>query len=140
MAYNGYLIKLKGGNGAEVIPMKFMKLASYKCTPDQRMESKATRATTGILRRTTVEHKATKIEFETTYITNKDITALNAMLASHFTDALQRRLTIEYYDMETDNYREADCYIPDVDYTIDHVDNVKNIIYYSPVRFAFIEY
>ena len=142
MAFNAYLIKLKGvGSGQnEELPMKYMGLASYSCTPDQRMESKANRATTGLLHRTTVEHKATKIEFETPNITNTDLAQLNAMFARHYTDPLQRRLTIEYYDMETDSYREADCYMPDVQYKIQRVDLVHNTIVYNPVRFAFIEY
>ena len=65
MAYNGYLVKLLGGT-AEVLPFKFIALESYQAAPDQRMESKADRATTGRLHRVTVEHTATKIEFEQT--------------------------------------------------------------------------
>ena len=143
MAYSGYLIKLKAGGSAqsaENIPMRFIAVNSYKATPDQRLESKATRATTGILRRTTVSHKPTKIEFETPYITNMDLVNLNNLLQRHFTDALQRKIVITFYDNETDSYRDATCYMPDTEYSIDHVDNVKNIIYYNKVRYAFIEY
>jgi len=139
MAYSGYLIKLKGGT-AEDLPMKYIGIGSYSCTPDQRMEAKANRAVSGLLQRTTVEHKATKIEFETPTITNKDVSALNTLLQSHFTNALERKITINYYDMETDSYRDADCYMPDVQYKIDHIDHATNTIYYSPVRYAFIEY
>lgn len=143
MAYSGYLIKLKAGGSAvsaETLPMKYIAVSSYKATPDQRLEAKATRATTGILRRTTVAHKPSKIEFETPVITNKDLVQLNTLLQNHFTDALQRKLTITFYDNETDSYRDATCYMPDVNYNIDHVDNTKNIIYYDKVRYAFIEY
>ncbi len=140
MAYSGYLIKLLGGNGTETLPFKYMGLSSYKCTPDQRLESKAARASTGILHRTTVEHKATKIEFSTPPITNIELSTLNAMLQRHFTDSLQRKIVIEYYDMEIDGYRTATCYMPDVDYTIDRIDNANNIVYYQAVRYAFIEY
>lgn len=140
MAYSGYLIKLKGGT-AENLPLKYIALESYSCTPDQRMESKANRATTGLLHRTTVEHKATKIEFETpAMMTNVEVATLNAMIQSHFTDALQRKLTIEYYDNETDSYRDAECYMPDVQYKIIRVDKGKNLLYYDKIRYAFIEY
>ncbi len=140
MAYSGYLIKLLGGSGAETLPFKYMGLASYKITPDQRLESKAGRATTGVLHRTTVEHTASKIEFSTPPITNIDLRQLNAMLRSHYTDTLQRKLDIEYYDPELDVYKQGTCYMPDVDYTIERVDNTNNIIYYQAVRYAFIEY
>ena len=140
MAYSGYLIKLKGGT-AENLPMKYMGAESYSATPDQRMESKASRATTGLLHRTTVSHVATKIEFETpSGMTNKDIAALNTLLQSHMTNSLERKITINFYDNETDTYRDADCYMPDVQYKIMRVDNSTNTIYYHPVRYAFIEY
>lgn len=140
MAFAGYLIKLKGGT-AEELPMKYMAISSYKASPNQRMESDAHRATTGFLHRTTVQHTATKIEFETpAQMTNKDISALNALIASHFTDVLQRKLTIEYYDNETDTYKEGEVYAPDVEYSIDRVDRARNIIYYNSIRYAFIEY
>ena len=87
-----------------------------------------------------MSHKATKIEFETPHMTNKEVAALNTLLALHMTDALQRNITIEYYDEESDTYKEANCYMPDIQYKIDHVDNTNNIIYYKPIRYAFIEY
>lgn len=142
MAFSGHLIKLKAANGNadELLPMKYMGIESYSCTPDQRMESSANRATTGLLHRTTVEHTATKIEFETPVITNLDVAELNAMFQRHYTDALQRKIVIEYYDNETDSYKDATCYMPDVQFKIMRVDKVLNILYYSPIRYAFIEY
>lgn len=142
MAFSGHLIKLKAANGNadELLPMKYMGIESYSATPNQRMESSANRATTGLLHRTTVEHTATKIEFETPVITNLDVAELNAMLQRHYTDALQRKIVIEYYDNETDSYKDATCYMPDVQFKIMRVDKVLNIMYYSPIRYAFIEY
>ena len=139
MAYSGYLIKL-GGQSGETLPMKYIALESYSCTPNQRMESKATRSVDGMLHRTTVSHTASKIEFQTPMLTNNDITTLNGMFQARFSDALQRKLKIYYYDMESDSYKVADVYMPDVQYTIHRVDNVNNVVYYNPVRFAFIEY
>lgn len=139
MAYSGYLIKLKGGT-AENLPFKFIAIESYQITPNQRMEAKANRATTGLLHRTTVSHTATKIEFETPPCTNREVAALNAMLTRHYTNALERKLVIEYYDPETDTYKEGTVYMPDVQYKISRVDNRNNIIHYDKVRYAFIEY
>lgn len=139
MAYNGFLIKLGGQNGV-ILPAKYIALGSYKCTPNQRMESQATRSVTGILHRTTVEHKATKIEFTTPMITNKDVAQLTSMLFAAFSDTLERKLNIYYYDQEIDDYRDAICYMPDVDYEISRIDTSTNTIYYNGVRYAFIEY
>lgn len=139
MGFNGYLIKLGGSNG-QPFPTKLIAVSSYKATPNQRMESKATRSVTGVLYRTTVSHVATKIEFTTTMLTNQDVSAVNHLLAAHFIDPLQRKILIEFYDEENDAYREATCYMPDVEYTIDHIDTDKNIVYYDGIRYAFIEY
>lgn len=139
MAFSGYLIKLGGSSGAE-LPMRFMVVESYNSTPNQRMEVKANRAVTGLLHRTTVEHTATKIEFETPYMTNLDRVQLNSLLSANWTNALERKITLNYYDEETDTYKNGEFYVPDVKYTIDHIDLESNLIYYQPVRYAFIEY
>ena len=139
MAYAGYLIKLGGASGT-AIPMKYMALAKYKSTPNQRMEAKATRAVTGLLHRTTVAHTATKIEFQTPPMTNTQVAELNGLFQAAFTSSLERKLTINYYDQETDTYKNADCYMPDADYTIDHIDQATNTVYYASIRYAFIEY
>jgi len=137
MAFAGYLIKLGGSSGAE-LPMTYMKPESYVAEPNQRMESEAARAVTGLLHRTTVSHTATKIEFETPVMTNREVSALNALLQSHMTNTHRKDITIEYYDMETDSYKVVNCYMPDVKYTINHVEG--DVIYYNSVRYAFIEY
>ena len=139
MAYNGYLIKL-GGSGGAILPMEYISPQSYKSTPNQRMESEAARSITGVLHRTTVEHTATKIEFKTTVLTNKQLRTLNNLLRTYFSDNLERKITINYYDQETDDYRNATCYMPDVDYTISRIDTDTNLVYYEPIRYAFIEY
>ena len=137
MAFTGYLIKLGGSSGAE-LPMKYMKPESYVAEPNQRMESEAARAVTGLLHRTTVSHTATKIEFETPIMTNKDIATLNGLLTTAMTDTHRKDITIYYYDNETDSYNTVDCYMPDVKYTILRIEG--NTIYYNPIRYAFIEY
>lgn len=139
MAYSGYLIKL-GGSGGTILPMEYIAAESYKCTPNQRMESKAIRSVTGLLHRTTVEHKATKIEFTTPVLTNAQLATLTNLFATHFSNNLERKLTINYYDQETDSYRDAECYMPDASYDINHIDQDMNMVFYNGIRFAFIEY
>ena len=138
MAFTGFLIKLGGSNGT-VLPMKYMKAESYKATPNQRMETSAKRNAKGYLQRSTVEHMPVKIEFETpTDMTNAQVAELNTLIQSNFTDTVQRKLKIQYYNNETDEYKTATCYMPDTDYTILRVEG--NIIHYGSLRYCFIEY
>lgn len=140
MAFSGYLIKVGTGLAAVEIPMKYMRYTSYKVTPDQRMEWSAERDTTGVLHRETVANKPPKIEFETPYMTNSDIVTLNTLIQGKYTVAAERKLDITYYDPESDSYKTAAVYMPDVDYKIYNVDSTNKKILYEPLRYAFIGY
>ena len=140
MAFNGKLIELYTHGVYVEFPLKYIKAEKYKVTPNQRMEVNANRATTGILHRNTVEHTSSKIDFDTPPITNEDVNIINTMLSSAYTDELQRKLDIRYYDTSSDTYKTGTVYVPDIDYNILRVDKVNNIIFYDSVRIAFIEY
>lgn len=139
MAYSGYLIRV-GGSGGTNLPMKYIKVDGYNITPNQRMESEAKRAVTGVLHRTTVEHTATKIEFNTPTLTNLDLNAMMTLFRNAWSSTAERRLSLQYYDMETDSYKTGDFYMPDIQYKIDHIDTALNLVYYKDIRVAFIEY
>lgn len=139
MAYNGYLVKVGGASGT-ILPMKYIKVDGYNITPNQRMETEAKRDVTGHLHRNTVAHTASKIEFTTPYMTNLDMDAMMTLFRNAWTSVTERKLSIEYYDMETNTYKVADVYMPDIKYEIDHIDNDLNIITYKETRVAFIEY
>lgn len=139
MAYNGYLIKLGGASGT-VLPMKFIKVEGYDITPNQRMESEAKRAITGLLHRTTVEHTATKVEFNTPNLTNLEADEMMTLFRNAWTSVTERKLNLQYYDMETNSYKTGEFYMPDIKFSIDHIDNDLNMVYYRETRIAFIEY
>ena len=139
MAYNGYLVKVGGSSGTP-LPMKYIKVEGYTITPNQRMETEAKRDITGLLHRNTVAHTASKIEFTTPYMTNLDMDAMMTLFRNAWTSVAERKLSIEYYDMETNTYKVADVYMPDIKFEIDHIDNDNNIITYKETRVAFIEY
>jgi hypothetical protein len=140
MAFNGKLVELKTGANYVEFPLAYIKSQSYHVTPNQRMESSANRATTGLLHRTTVLHTASKIDFETPPLTNSQVNAIHTMLANAYTDSLQRKLNIRYYDPSSDSYKTGTFYVPDVNYDISRIEKGSNTIHYDPVRFAFIEY
>ena len=128
MAYNGYLLKLGGSDGT-AFPMKYIKLEGYNITPNQRMESEAKRAVTGVLHRTTVAHTATKIELNTPNMTNLDVDAMMTLFRNNWSSTAERKITLYYYDMETDSYQTGTFYMPDVKWHIDRIEG--NTIYYS---------
>ena len=142
MAFNGKLIELwiPSENHYVDFPQKIIKAESYKVTPDQRMETSASRSASGVLKRTTATHTASKIEFNTVPINNTDISAIHGMLLAAYSDQQQRKLYVRYYDPAVDDYKGGDFYIPDIDYNILRIDTAKNVIYYDSIRFAFIEY
>lgn len=138
MAFNGYLIKV--GSPAVEIPLKYMRAETYSVTPNQRLEWSAERDVTGVLHRETTANMPPKIEFNTPLMTNKDIKALNTILSNAYSNATERKLSVTYYDPESDTYKTHDCYMPDVKYEIRNVDTVNNVINYEELRYAFIGY
>lgn len=136
MAFSGYLIKV----GGTEIPLKYMRAETYSVTPNQRMEWSAERDINGFLHRKTVPNMPPKIEFNTPLMTNADINALNTILSNAYTVPDERKLSVTYYDPETDSYKTHDCYMPDVKYEIRNADTVNNVINYEQLRYAFIGY
>ena len=141
MAYDSSigLIRLGGSTGTS-LPMKYIKLDGYNITPNQRMESEAKRSVTGVLHRTTVSHTATKIEFTTPTLTNTELNDMMTLIKNNWTSTAERKITLYYYDMETDTYQTGDFYMPDINYKIDHIDTKLGLVYYKDIRIAFIEY
>lgn len=140
MAFNGKLLELKVNNSWTEFPLKYISAESYKVTPAQRMEASANRATTGLLKRTTCSHTASKIDLSTTVLTNKDVKVIEDLLTSAYTDAKQRKLDIRYYNPQKDGYDTGTVYVPDVDYDIMRIDRSANVVWYKSIRYAFIEY
>ena len=134
MAFNGYLIKA----GGTEIPMKYIKYDGYTITPNQRMEQEAKRSVTGVLYRITVEHTATKIEFNTPTLSNSEMDQLMSLFRNAWTNTQERKLTLEYYDMETNSYKTGEFYMPDIKFQIMQIQ--ENKIIYKETRIAFIEY
>ena len=140
MAFSGELLELKTGANYVPFPLKYVKVESYEITPDQRMEVSAGRATTGLLKRTTCSHTASKIELNTIPLTNKEVKDISDKLTAAYTDSSQRKLDIRYYVPETDSYKTGTVYVPDIQYPINRIDLKTNTIYYNSIRLAFIEY
>lgn len=131
MAINGFLIKV----GNYTIPLTFIKLESYQASPDQRQDLDSYRDADGYLHRTVLEHTATKIEFETPYLSFRDMQALIQGIRENYTEEISRTCTLTYYNEETNSYKTGTFYLPGT-----MTFQMYNKEIYAPTRFAFIEY
>lgn len=130
MAFQGYLIKV----GNYTIPLTFMKLESYKSAPNQRQDLDSYRDANGYLHRNVLSHTASKLEFETPYLSMRDMRSLIQNIRANYTNELERACELTYYDEETDTYKTGSFYMPG---TVEY--NWFNKEIYAPSRFAFIE-
>lgn len=128
MSFLGYLLKVNGTK----IPMKYISHKSYSSTPNRIQDLDSYRDADGILRRNIVPHKASTIQFSTPYLHLADKKSLQALLPSRV------KLTLEYWNDETNTYTSGVFYIPDVSYDIYSTTN-EDIIY-MPISYQFIEY
>ena len=136
MAFNGYLISI----GGTPLPYKYMSAETYKCYPDQRMETSAKRVSTGLLHRVTCEHTATKIEWETPALWDNDMRALTAIFDANWVNRSERKINVTYYDTWENVHKTGTFYMPDPEQNISRVDVANHRILYAPMRVALIEY
>ena len=137
MAFSGYLIKL-GGTGGTELPIDYMKAESY-VVENRTTENESRKAVTGLLWRQVAPHRSVQVKFKTKAITNTSLAALNALIRGEMSNELTRDIDIQYYDPETDTYKTASCYMPDVPFTIGKIES-GNVIKYPGVEYTFIEY
>lgn len=134
MAFNGrYLVKV----GTYEIPLSIMKVDTYQSSPAQRQDLDAYRDADGKMHRNTLDHTATKIEFETIYLLEHDFRGLVDSIVGNYVPGyeLERKVQLTYYDDEHGNYRTGEFYLPGT-WTFKRYN--KNI--YNSFRIAFIEY
>ena len=127
MAYQGYLVKV----GIHIVD-KYMAHGSYSSTPNMEMDLASYRDANGDLKRNILNHKKTTFEFTTPYLRLADKQALQAMLPS------RTKLTVTYWNDETNTYTTGDFYIPNVKYEVYSQSNTD--ILYKPINFQFIQY
>lgn len=133
MSFAGYLLKVNG----TILPTKFIKLATYDVTPNQRIETSADRSAGGVLVRVTVSHTPSKIEFQTPHLYEADVQELVGLLNMGKSN-LQRNVSLDYFCPDTQNYQSGTFYVPDTKFSIYSTD--RDNLVYQPIRVAFIEY
>ncbi len=117
------------------IPLKYMMIDTYDASPDQRQDLDAYRDADGYMHRNTLPHTATKVEFQTPPLYTYEFRELIDNIRANFTNLLERKVSLTYYDDETDTYKTGDFYMPG---TMTY--KRMNIKIYSQNRICFIEY
>lgn len=136
--FDGTLIYIVGTE-TTALPYKYIAADSYQYTKSgQDLDSY--RDANGVLHRNALSHTVAKIEWQTPPMRLRDFAKLMELFNSNFTNELERRVHVKYYDFNTDAYLEGDMYVPDFTPQIYSVDTSKKEMIIRPVRFALIEY
>lgn len=134
MAYKGYLIKI----GNYIFPLSMIKAESYKAT-NYGQDLDSTRDVNGILHRTALENTAPKVEFETRkMLDNTQVSSIFANIQANYTNAVEKKASVEVYVPELNKYVTSDMYMADFEPTMYFADE-KEIKYLS-TRMAWISY
>lgn len=134
MAFSGYLIKI--GN-YDTFFNNYIVSASYKVAK-KVLDVDSYRDANWVLHRNAMDHLSYTIEFELKPLNNTRLENVMSIIRSNFTTAKERKLNITFYVPEDDAYVTASCYMPDIEYTIDHL--TAGMIFYKSVVLKFIGY
>ena len=134
MAYKGYLIKI----GNYTFPLSMIKAETYKAT-NYGQDLDSTRDVDGILHRTALSNTAPKVEFETrNMLDNTQMSSIFANIQANYTNAVEKKASVEVYVPELDKYVTSDMYMADFEPTMYYADAIK--IQYTSTRMAWISY
>lgn len=136
MAFNGYLLKM----GADVFPLSFVYKNSYSITPNRRQDVDSTRNANGVLERNVLDHMPTTISFKTKPMYNDDLEKMMSFIRSHYSVEKEKKLVLEYYCPDINDYKTGEFYVPDISFPIDMVDVKNKRILYREFQLEFIEY
>lgn len=142
MSFSGFLIKLGSGNDAYTIPLKYMRAETYQITYST-LDLDSWRDSNGLLNRKALEHHVAKIEFNVPMMNNVQIKPLIDGIRAFYQNTSapnQKKVSVTFYNPETDSYLTQNMYVPDIQFTIRNVDETNNIINYNETRIAFIGY
>ena len=134
MAYSGFLIKV----GNYTLKEKYINCKTYNVTRNV-MDVDSYRDSNGVLHRMALEHVPVKVEFETPpLLTNGQMAELFENIRVNYIIPGERKALVTLYVPETDSYITQNMYMPDLTFTISKI--LSGVIYYEPLRIAFIGY
>ena len=139
MAYEGYLMKIKGiGSGTDyTIPMDKIVFESYKATYSV-LDEDAKRNGNGSLKRKTYPHKVGHCKFTFRQMDNDTMHTILQAIQARYVKERQKKVKARIWIPELDLYLEDYFYIPDIEFTIIRSEGAKLI--YSQTEIELIGY
>lgn len=135
MAYDGFLIKIKGTTDY-IVPLTYMNEKSYKGTLST-LDTEAYRDANVTLHRTAVK-QVPHCSFTTRSLTNREIDEIWTGISSRYTNAIEKKFQATIYITERDAYYTGYFYIPDTEMTIQSIKD--GVIKYEPATYELIAY
>ena len=136
MAYNGYLIKVKGTTDY-TIPLDYMIYQTYKGTYSV-LDGDSKRNGDGKLVRAVLPHKVAHSSVEIMPMSNTVIGDLMGNIQSRYTKPEEKKLLASIWVAEINGYVEAEFYVPDIEFTVKKIENSK--VLYDSFTLEFIGY
>lgn len=142
--FRGYL--LRAGN--DIFPNKYIQLATWESTPNQREEIKAYRDdNTRDLFRITAAGRKTVFSFKTRpNLTKAQKEEIISFFTDHESDADERKITLTYWNDEEADYKTGDFYRPNMKFPIEQIvmihyqNRISYDIRYGELQIDLIEY
>lgn len=130
--YKGYLIKFGGVS----VPNDYF--IEYSSTPNRISEADAGTDQTGMLWRSPLPHKRSGITFSTHILFLDEKIKFQQIINGGIVNSAERKVYVEYWNDEINNYSTGYFYIPDIEYSVMDADD--KTIRYNPISVELIEY
>lgn len=134
--FSGYFIKF----GSDILPMAYMKVDSYKVEPNKRLDLDSFQDQLGVLNRNVLEHTATKAEWQSPPMKYDKFRVMMNFFHSNYSSVKERKVNCQYYDFETDSYKDGVFYMPDYAVQVYYAEPSKRDFMVREVTFKIIEY
>lgn len=145
MAFNGYLIKVKGIEGSQTassdytLPLRYILEKTYDMTYSV-MDYDSTRNASGRLIRNAQKHKVPHVSVTIKPLWDADLNSLFANLRERYIIAKEKKLVLSVFIPEINDYVEENFYIPDTNPVIRKIYSSTNKIKYESFTLEFIGY
>lgn len=138
MAWAGYFLKATATN--QIFPNKYIAAESWDSNPNNREEVKAYRdENTRDLVRVTAAGRKSALQFSTRENLHlKDKMAVQAFFTAAESDSDQRKINLQFWNDETNDYQTGDFYRPNTTFKIKKA--TENDLIYDSITIDLVEY
>ena len=120
--------------GDTVFPNALLAPSGYSNTPDRRQDKNSYTDGTGVTQRSILPARKTTAKIRT----KDDLTYGQKLIVQAFFPN-RDHVVGQIWNDERNEYQTMICYVPDIEYTVKHIDKDGNF-YYEPLEFEFIDY